>query len=204
MIKINLLTASKSSTSNDATRVDEAAVFLDPSRFKSEAIKRGFIVLLFPMGLYAYEYYQIPLLQQQVVTLQQSITEKENYNRDKEKAVDQIKIFQESEKQFQNRISTLDRLSKLRQREIDILNMVKASLSDSSLANTWLQKLVLDEAKMSIVGFSNDDSEVTAFIDKLQKSIFFSRVVFEGAVEKVYSGKTIKEFSINCELEKEK
>lgn len=206
MIKINLL-ASASASSSSTTSViggDGFGEFLDPEKMKSEAIKRVVIILLFPLGLFGYEYYKIPLLEKDISTFQSLLTEKQTYNNDKQKAVEQIKIFQDSEKQFQNRITTLESLSKIRQREVDVLNLIQTALSDAESVNTWIRLLEIKESKVNIIGFSSDDSEVTTFIDKLSKSIFFSRVVFQGAVEKDFGSKSIKEFTINCDVEKVK
>ncbi len=204
MIKINLLSASAGAAPAKVAGLEESAVFLDPQKIKAEAIKRTVIVVLFPIGLYLYEYYNIPMLEKEVQTLQSTIAEKEAYNKDKQIAVAQIKTFQDSEKDFQNRISILESLSKQRMKDVDVINMIKTSLSEEALRNTWLDSIDLRDAVLTITGYSFDDTEITVFIDKLQKSIFFSRVVFDGANEKEMRGRSLKEFKITCDLEKEK
>lgn len=200
MIKINL--ASNTSLSSAAPLSSSLGIssdtFLAPDEIRKEALKRLLIILIGPLGLFIYENQNVPAKVADLNAKNQVLAELQNYNSRQAASVAEIKKFKEDEALIEARISALEKISKDRQREIRVLDLLQTVIPEKS----WLTRVQINPDKVNVQGLALSDFEVSQFLEALTKSVFLMDVNLVSSSEITQDGTVLKKFEISCVLER--
>jgi Tfp pilus assembly protein PilN len=93
----------------------------------------------------------------------------------------------------------MEKLSAERMTDVKILDVIQLSTPEKA----WLDKVDVNSQRVQIIGFAVTDSDITALVDNLAKSVYFSDVSLLSASEQSNEQTgVIKRFEISCKLEK--
>lgn len=173
-------------------------MFMAADEIRKEALKRILILLVFPVLLYLYQEQNIPGKQAELASKQQMLTELQSYNEKQAASVAEIKKFKEDEAVIEARITALDKISKDRNREVRVLDLLQTVIPEKA----WLTKIQLNPDKVVIQGMAVSDFEVSQFLDALTKSVFLMDVNLVSSTEVVVEGVNLKRFEVSCVLER--
>ncbi|PWU15961.1 MAG: fimbrial assembly protein [Bdellovibrio sp.] len=206
MIRINLATsagrAKKKGISPDAAFEEELRGLGggDESAQTRNLVVRAVILLIGPVVLFIYSDAIVPEKYANLRRLEAEHNEVSKKNRDAAAAVEEIKKFEKEEQKLQAQINALNSIKKDRMREVRVLDYIQRTIPPK----VWLKKLELStEGRVVLGGLTNLDSELTAFMDSLQKSAYLKDVslVRSNEVSTKEEG-VLKTFEITCNLEK--
>lgn len=200
MIKINLAgTASAGmSSSASASMGGGGEVFLTPQDVRKEAFKRLVLLFVGPLALYVYETQNIPAKFVELDSKNQVLAELQSYNAKQAGSVAEIKKFKEDEALIEARIAALEKISKDRNREIRVLDLLQTVIPEKA----WLTRVQVYPDRVNIQGLALSDFEVSAFLEALTKSVFLIDVNLVSSSEVSQDGVILKNFEISCLLEK--
>lgn len=200
MIKINLSpnTGGASAAAAGSGFGGGGDMFLAAEDMRKEALKRILVILIPTVGLYLYETQNIPGKQAELSSKQQVLTELQSYNEKQAASVAEIKKFKEDEAIIEARISALDKISKDRDREIRVMDLLQGVIPEKA----WLTRIQLNPEKVVIQGMAVSDYEVSQFLEALTKSVFLMDVNLVSSAEAVIDGVNLKKFEISCVLER--
>ncbi|WII73423.1 PilN domain-containing protein [Bdellovibrio sp. 22V] len=200
MIKINLASSASigSSAALSSSLGISSETFLAPDEVRKEALKRLVLLLVGPLALYIYENQNIPQKQADLNSKQQVLTELQNYNARAAASVAEIKKFKEDEALMEARIAALEKISKDRQREIRVLDLLQSVIPEKA----WVTRIQINPERVNIQGLALSDFEVSSFLEALTKSVFLMDVNLVSSSEVTQEGSTLKKFEISCLLER--
>lgn len=201
MIKINL--ASATSTGGGASAMSSslgisAGTFLSADEVRKEALKRLVLLLVGPLALFIYENQNVPAKVSELNAKNQALAELQNYNAKQAASVAEIKKFKEDEALIEARIAALEKISKDRQREIRVLDLLQTVIPEKA----WLTRIQINPDKVNIQGLALNDFEVSTFLEALTKSVFLMDVNLVSSSEVTQDGVNLKKFEISCLLER--
>ena len=201
MIKINLM-PSKSALARPvggaAESGGEALALGSEKDIQKQGGLRLFIILLFPILLYAYESQVIPAKAAQLAGRQALLDELTKKNEKALGAVSEIKKFKLDQARIQSQISALENLKKGRMQEVKVLDSIQRNIP----SKVWLQKFEISSGKINLQGLSGTDQGLTTFMDSLSRSIFLKEVSLIKSEQMDVPGQdSIKKFEITCLLE---
>lgn len=200
MIKINLAPtvvfgSSQASVSNLSGSNDG---FLTDAELRKESFKRLAIVFILPAALYAYQQQNVPEKIAQLNQKSKALAEMKAFNETNSGSVAEIKKFKEDQDKIEKRINALDKISKDRQREIQVLDLFQQVIPEKA----WLTKLEVQPDKVIATGISLTDAEISTFMEALTKSAFLMDVNLVNSSEVNVDNMSLKKFEISCLLEK--
>lgn len=198
MIKINL--APQAVVSASSVSFGDVEGFVTDDELRKEGLKRILVMLLFPTALYLYEMQSLPSKSAALNAKRQTLNELRAYNASSSASVAEIKKFKEEEAKMEARISALDKISKDRQREVRVLDLIQTILPEKA----WLVRLEIKSDRILIEGLALSDYEVSSFMDALTKSVYLLDVNLISSREEVVDGSNLKRFDISCLLERPK
>lgn len=199
VIKINLANAQSTGATSLSSSMGMAGdSFSTSDDLRKEALKRIMIILIGPLGLYLYEMQNIPTKEAELASKNQVLQELISYNAKQAASVAEIKKFKEDEVLIETRISALEKISKDRQREIRVLDLVQQLIPEKA----WLTRLQINPDKVVIQGLALSDFEVSTFLESLTKSVFLMDVNLVSSSESITDGVSLKRFEISCVLER--
>ncbi len=200
MIKINLASSASIGTgaSLGASLGISSDSFLSPDQIRKEAMKRLVLLLVGPLALYIYENQNVPAKVADLNAKNQVLAELQSYNSKQAASVAEIKKFKEDEALIEARISALEKISKDRQREIRVMELLQTVIPEKA----WLTRVQISPEKVNIQGLALSDYEVSTFLEALTKSAFLMDVILLNSSEVVQDGVTLKKFEISCLLER--
>ncbi|MEN0058247.1 MAG: PilN domain-containing protein [Bdellovibrio sp.] len=201
MIKINLASSAATGIAPNmsAPLSSGGEVFSGgPEETRKEALKRLVLLLVGPLALYIYESQNIPTLLGALNVKRQALSELESYNAKAAASVAEIKKFKEDEALIETRISALEKISRDRQREVRVLDLLQTVIPEKA----WLTRVQINPDRLNIQGMALTDFEVSTFLDALTRSVFLMDVNLVSSSEVVQEGVTLKRFEISCLLER--
>lgn len=199
MIKINLKQKGGSVRAKGLGESPEAqAGLLDDQELRKQGMLRLFVIMLFPVALFAYEQINIPDLQTNLNNKNSTLGQLQQFNSKNAVIVSEIKKLKEDEEKNKQRISVLEKLSKARLSEIKVLDLFQQVVPEK----LWFTRLDFENQKVLISGYAVTDSDLTSFLDSLQKTIHIREVSLISSTEETLKGASIKKFEISCQLEK--
>lgn len=203
MIKINLASAASASSSGASSSLGislgsggESSVVTDEAR--KEALKRLVLILVGPLALYLYENHNVPNKHAELNNKNQVLSELQLYNSKQADSVAEIKKFKEDEALIEARIAALEKISKDRQREIRVMDLLQMVMPEKA----WLTRLQINPDKVNIQGLAVSDFEVSMLLESLTKSAFLMDVNLVSSSEVTQEGMSLKKFEISCVLER--
>lgn len=198
MIKVNLLT-STNRTLNASSDFQESPA--DQKEIQKQGLVKLILILIPVLGLYAYEFQNIPTLAAERARLQSTLSTLKSYNSRAEASVREVKNFKQGEEKIQKRIEALEKLSKSRTNEIKILKL----LGDVIPARAWLNSVVIGQGRANIVGLALTNSDVNGFADRLKSNILVADLqLVRIAEERIDNGPPLTRFEFNCLIERRK
>lgn len=200
MIKINLASqaASSGGASIGASLGISSDSFMGADEIRKEALKRLVLLLIGPLALYIYENQNVPGKVAELNSKNQILAELQTYNAKAADSVAEIKKFKEDEALMEARISALEKISKDRQREIRVLDLLQTVIPEKA----WLTRIQVNPNRVNIQGLALSDFEVSQFLEALTKSVFLMDVNLVSSSETVTDGVSLKKFEISCLLER--
>lgn len=194
MIKINLAKG----FSGAGGRAESAANDSGFEDVKKEGVKRLLMICAFPIVMYVYsDFMLLPDLRAQLRSKESYLAELQDKNTRAAGAVEEIRRFKEDQKKLQQQIEKVEKLSKERLREVKILDTIQKDIPEKA----WLTRINVNPRELRVEGRATSDSEITLFMDSLQRSIFFRAVNLVKSTEERTEKGLIKAFEIRCELE---
>lgn len=200
MIKINLApqaVAGKGSGLGASLGISSDA-FLAPDEARKEALKRLVLLLVGPLALIVYENQNIPALLTDLDSKKQVLTELQAYNAKQAASVAEIKKFKEDEAIIEARISALEKISKDRQREIRVMDLLQTVIPEKA----WLTRIQINPDSVNVQGVALSDLDVSTFLESLTRSAFLMDVNLVSSTEINQDGMMLKKFEISCLLER--
>lgn len=200
MIKINLVSSAALTAANAASASLGISTggFVSSEEIRKEALKRIVLLLVGPLGLMIYENQNIPGKQANLNAKTQMLSELQSYNARQADSVAEIKKFKEDEALIEARITALEKISKDRQRETRVLELLQNVIPEKA----WLTRIQLNPDRVNIQGVALSDFEVSQFLDALSRSVFLLDVNLVSSSEMSQDGMMLKKFEISCLLER--
>jgi len=200
MIKINLAPSAIFGSSSAAVSSLGGSNdgFQSDQELRKEAFKRLAVILVLPLGLYAYQQQNVPQKIAQVAQQNKALADMQAFNEKNSSAVAEIKRFKEDQEKIEKRIAALDKISKDRQREIQVLDLFQQVIPEKA----WLTKLEIAPDRVTVHGISLTDAEISTFMEALAKSAFLMDVNLISSTEFITDNMSLKKFEISCLLEK--
>lgn len=203
MIKINLANgtgagAGVGGASLGASLGISSDSFMGADEIRKEALKRLVLLLVGPLALYIYESQNVPTKVTELNSKNQILAELQSYNAKAADSVAEIKKFKEDEALMEARISALEKISKDRQREIRVLDLLQTVIPEKA----WLTRVQINPGRVNIQGLALSDFEVSQFLEALTKSVFLMDVNLVSSSESLQDGVSLKKFEISCLLER--
>ena len=205
MIKINLApslaaagSAANANSSNMGSTSSMSDVFVGPEEIRKEGLKRLLILLLGPLALFAYENQNVPAKNAELAAKRQVLIELQAYNAKQAASVAEIKKFKEDEATIEKRISALEKISKDRQREIRVMDLLQTIIPEKA----WLSRIQVTPERVNVQGFALSDLDVSTFLEGLTHSAFLMDVNLVSSSEISQDGVMLKKFEISCLLER--
>lgn len=177
---------------------EAAAAGEDSSQVDRQGAMRLLMILLVPLALYGYEYMNLPELSAKLRSKNTLLTSLTQKNEQAKGAVEEIKKFKEDQARLQKQIDTLDGLQKERLREVKILDNLQKDIPEK----LWLTKIEFQEINLIIAGVTTSDSELTALMENLSKSVFLKEVNLVRSSESQTERGLVKKFEIVCVLDR--
>lgn len=200
MIKINLKPKDSGSlkVKGISESQDVGVAIEDEKELQKQGALRLFVIILFPLGLFAYEQVNIPELKDMLRNKSTQLSQLQEFNSKNANIVAEIKKLKEDEEKNKQRISVLEKLSKARLGEIKVLDLFQQIVPEK----LWFTKLDFESQKVLISGYAVSDTDLTSFLDSLQKSIHFKEVNLLSSNEEILRSTSVKRFEISCLLER--
>lgn len=203
MIRINLAKREAAAAKGSAGK-ERIAKVLSDDQLAEAGLRRGLyvrfaILLLGPIILFLYQDSMIPEKTAVIQKLQTELNELSAKNRDAAGSVEEIKKFEKDEERLQAQINTLNGLRRDRVKEIRVLDYIQREIPQK----VWLSQLEMNDGKLAISGIAVADSDLTTFMDSLQRSAYLREVNLLKSIDVTHPEHgQIKRFDITCALEK--
>lgn len=157
------------------------------------------VIFLGCVGLFAYEQTNVPPLRSQAKSLSRQLEELKQKNLGAAQVVAEIARFEKEQTTLQGQINAIETIKRDRLREVRVLDYIQREIPEK----VWLQKLDLQDGRLSISGYATADSELTTFMDGLQRSAYLKEVLLVRSTEAVIADMgTVKRFEISCSLDR--
>lgn len=158
MIKINLLSNYSSADSEVLLEIELQ------NRIKSEFLKRVIVFALGPLALYAYEMYNIPLLEDSRNQVQVQLSQLTEFNLKKDAIAKEIEKYEEDKKRLNTQTIFLERISKERLYPVEFLTKLKAFIP----SGVWLETIVSQGKEIEMRGEGESEIAINQFESSLK------------------------------------
>ncbi|MGE0632390.1 MAG: PilN domain-containing protein [Pseudobdellovibrionaceae bacterium] len=201
MIRVNLIGKVTTNAAGNLN-IKEDGLESNPKE-RNKAAVHFIAILLFPVGLYMYEFSVVPPLEKEKRTIQAELDEARAFNVQYQALSEELKRFEEDRQKLNAQIGAVEALS------VDRLKVVRAldALQTLIPEKAWLLKVSYDYDKSTLIveGLAVGDPDVTGFLDALSKSIYFGQVNLRRSQEQLLpDDKMGKRFEIGLTMEQAK
>ena len=194
MIKVNLLRNVGVTQTGGITSAAEIA----PGGPGRQVFIKLFCTLLFPIGLIAYEKFNISLLDAEVVKSETRIKEVEKARSKYGDVGPKVERYTKERKRVDEQLSAVRKIARTRLRDVKALDALQSLLPDQ----TWFQKVVIDENNVKLFGYTMSEDGISILIRALENSPFFSQVEPKSAVQENLSTGPAKKFEMDFHIGK--
>lgn len=178
---------------------EESGPEMVTDEIRNDAAKKFLLVLLCPLLLYGYEYYNIDNLKSTLRSEKRKLTDLTNQNSSIAGLVDERRKIEADEANLLEQLKIIEELKKNRIKEVKILDGLQASIPE----RVWLSRVDYTKEKVVISGYTVSDSELSRFMDDLGKSIFLKDISLLKSSEISSDRGAIKKFEISASVIKE-
>ena len=172
---------------------------MSEGEIRKQAITRLVLLLLFPMGLWAWEMQSLPGKKASMASLQDQLSQLVAVNENAKRALENIKTYEAKQKVLKTQIEMVESLRRDRFQEVKVLDTIQ-KITPSKV---WLQKIDFSFGKISIIGYAMTDIALTSFLDAMARSSFLKDVSLIRSNEQAEesTGLTVKRFEVSCGME---
>lgn len=150
-------------------------------------------------GLYIYEQSNIPPLRSSSRSLAKQLDEVKKKNKGAEEVVREIARFEAEQTVLQGQINAIEAIKRDRLREVRVLDYIQREIPEK----VWLQRMDLNQGRLTIAGYASADSELTTFMEGLQRSAYLKEVQLVRSTEaQVADLGNVKRFEIVCNMDR--
>lgn len=191
MIKVNLARGFQAAGSRTTVGIELEAGASDIQR---QGATKLLIIMIFPLVLYAYEFVSIPDMKAKLNQRRGYLSELTTKNSNAKQAVEEIRKFKEDQDKLQDKISSIEVLRKDRMLEVKLLDAIQASMPEK----VWLLRLDLVEKKLTLGGLAISDSDISSFMESLNRIPVLSEVNLIRSTESSSPSGNLKRFELGC------
>jgi type IV pilus assembly protein PilN len=156
------------------------------------------LLLLGPIVMFLHQDSNLPPKQARLNQINTELSSLQAKNTQAAASVDEIKRYEKEQEKLEFQIKAINRLQKDRLREVRVLDYIQREIPE----RVWLSKLELNDNKMTISGTATADTELTNFMENLQKSAYLKDVNLLRSTEAtVPEMGVVRKFEISCLLE---
>lgn len=157
------------------------------------------LMLIGVAALYIYEQTNIPPLRSSAASLRRQLDEVKKKNREAENVVKEIARFESEQSVLQGQINAIEAIKRDRLREVRVLDYIQREIPEK----VWLQRMDLSQGRLVIAGYATADSELTTFMEGLQRSAYLKEVQLVRSTEaQVAEIGNVKRFEIVCNMDR--
>ncbi|MCK6597623.1 MAG: PilN domain-containing protein [Bdellovibrionaceae bacterium] len=211
MIRINLINnKSKSQLNPQLTTIAiSAEVVLTKQELQKQGILRLMALFFFPLLLYFFDnYYYQEEVKSQFPTLQAEINKLVEFNKSKEKFVEDIKQFEKEGKIIQEKIDKINFLNALRGHEIEVHKFFQKSLPEKLWIDDFTYSYDTSKTDNSAVGeikvrgLSYNASDVQRLRNEIKQNILFNscEILEQKTVD--FEGQKVESFEMKISMGK--
>lgn len=157
------------------------------------------LILIGVLALWLYEQSNIPPLRSTATSLRRQLDTVRKKNKSAEDVVKEIARFEAEQTALQNQINAIEAIKRDRLREVRVLDYIQREIPEK----VWLQKMDLNQGRLTISGYATADSELTTFMEGLQRSAYLREVQLVRSTEaQVAEIGNVKRFEIMCNMDR--
>ncbi len=197
MIRVNLAKTIPIGAGPGALEASEG-IEIGTSDIQRQGVTRLLIMAIFPLALWGYEFQSLPELRNKLNSKNAVLKSLQAKNDKAKGAVEEITKFKEDQARLQKQIDTLEGLQKERKREVKILDNLQKDIPEK----VWLTQVEFLDSSLRIMGAATADSEISNFMENLQKSVFLRDVKLEKSTEEPTDKGILRIFSIVCVIDR--
>lgn len=137
-------------------------------------LKNIFVMMLGAIALFAYENYNIPILQGQLHTIQTQLQEATTFNQKTAALKNEIKKYEEDLQRINTQMAFLDKVQKERVQSSDLI----ISMKDVVIPQVWIKTINARESGgITIIGEAETSKDINEFNAKLANTSYLKDVV---------------------------
>ena len=169
---------------------------VEDSSDQSGIVVKVIIILIFPVLLYAYEWYNISQLETQAAAVQSQLTNIQNQVNALKPEADKAKLITQEYDAFRKKIELIKEIGKKRLREIRALDHLQNIIPEKA----WFTTIKFEENRFTIEGVVANDQTLDALLEGIRRHPGFKDVLLAKAVEQKGDQGTLKSFVINSNM----
>ncbi len=194
MIKINLAGILEKAPKTKIISSEQLDVdLLTPNEIQKKGVVRLFALFILPALLYVYETQSVPAKSRYVAQLNQQLADLQAYNLKAEPAQAELRKFKDDEAKIQQRIGTIETLSRDRLLRIQILDIIQQIMPEK----VWLERIESKDGKFSITGLGVTDYDISGFLESLERSVYIQNLRPGAVSETIYEGVPVRKFEVS-------
>lgn len=194
MIRINLAPTNSRVTTGQA---EDDALFMSQEEIQKQALKRLFLIAMFPAALFVLERQTIPDLQSKLSVLTAEYNSLSNENSASASLVEKIKKLNETKAVFDKRLQAIEKLGKNRYKEVKLLDFLQTTIPET----VWFRSLDFNGDRISLMALAMSDADVTKFLEDLNRSGEIKEVKLNRSTDEKVEDTTIKRFEVDLVFE---
>ncbi|MBX3018586.1 MAG: PilN domain-containing protein [Bdellovibrionaceae bacterium] len=157
------------------------------------------LMLIGVLALYIYEQSNVPPLRSSATSLRRQLDEVKKKNVGAADVVKEIARFESEQTVLQNQINAIEAIKRDRLREVRVLDYIQREIPEK----VWLQRMDLNQGRLSIAGYATTDSELTTFMEGLQRSAYLKEIQLVRSTEATVAEiGAVKRFEIVCNMDR--
>lgn len=166
MIKINILRDFTGGSSEDLVQIEEQ------ENIKINMVKRLFVIALGPMALIGYEIYNIPILEQNLQSLESDLAKDRSFNQKKQALTAEIAKWKNDQVRLDKQIEFLRLIEDERHVSRDIILEIQKIIPDQ----VWIKSISSENKNLIIEGEGIEQADILEFNKRLEMLSFLRDV----------------------------
>lgn len=192
MIKINLLKNFSGGTSEDLIYIEEQ------ENAQANAGKRLLLMAVGPIALYAYEFQNLPNLQERLQGLQSELESVQSFNQKKGPLSAEIEKWKKDQERLDKQIQFLRLIEEERHLTRDVLLKLQEIIPDQ----VWISSISIQDMSLKLSGEGVDQADILEFNKRLENLAFLREVTIPAVnpITSTSSGITTYGFDLSAEI----
>lgn len=170
MIRINILRDFTGGSSEDLVQLEEQ------ENIKINMVKRLFVIAIGPLALLGYELYNIPILEQNLSSLEGDLAKDRSFNQKKQALTAEIAKWKKDQVRLDKQIEFLRLIEDERHVSRDIILELQKIIP----VQVWIKSISAENKILTIEGEGVDQSDILEFNKRLETLSFLRDVTLPG------------------------